>query len=302
MPYTGGRRANQQPASKRKPSMSETRSYLYKGCTPIARSAAGSYGLHVSAYGHDALGSVAATVSQGSLEERYRYDAFGGNYEGKLETDERGYNGKPHDPVTGLYNYGYRDYDPVTGRFSTVDPIRDGRNWYVYVGNDPVNYIDAWGLEAEDGDVSSYPVDGYNVFATVAGTYKGGKWNNTSLKHGPGAGLGYYESVRTEDGAWYNYGHLDPKYAPKDMAYGDEVHKGDFLGRIANPTNGNSDGPHVHVQKNVKNPATGDWEMPDPGEANPLGIAGYETAGYPKYPDGGYHNGRDFAPTAEYRK
>ncbi len=151
MPCTGGRRANQQPATLRKPSMSETRSYLYKGRTPIARSAAGSYGLHVSTYGHDALGSVAATVSQGSLEERYRYDAFGGNYEGKLETDERGYNGKPHDPVTGLYNYGYRDYDPVTGRFSTVDPIRDGRNWYVYTANDPVNYIDAWGLEAEDG-------------------------------------------------------------------------------------------------------------------------------------------------------
>ena len=58
MPYTEGRRANQQPASKRKPSMSETRSYLYKGRTPIARSTAGSYGLDVSAYGHDALGSV----------------------------------------------------------------------------------------------------------------------------------------------------------------------------------------------------------------------------------------------------
>ena len=150
MPYTEGRRANQQPASKRKPSMSETRSYLYKGRTPIARSTVGSYGLDVSAYGHDALGSVAATVNQGYLEERFRYDAFGGNYEGELETDERGYNGKPHDPVTGLYNYGYRDYDPMTGRFATVDPIRDGRHWYVYVGNDPVNYVDAWGLDSED--------------------------------------------------------------------------------------------------------------------------------------------------------
>ncbi len=105
----------------------------------------------VSAYGHDSLGSITAAVSQGILEEQYRYDAFGGNYEGELKTDERGYKGKPHDPVTGLYNYGYRDYDPVTGRFSTVDPIRDGRNWYVYTANDPVNYIDAWGLLTEDG-------------------------------------------------------------------------------------------------------------------------------------------------------
>ena len=24
-------------------------------------------------------------------------------------------------------------------------------NWYVYTGNDPVNYVDPWGLSAEDG-------------------------------------------------------------------------------------------------------------------------------------------------------
>ena len=89
-------------------------------------------------------------MNQGVLEERFRYDAFGGNYEGELETDERGYNGKPHDPVTGFYNYGYRDYDPMTGRFATVDPIRDGRHWYVYVGNDPVNYVDPLGLDSRE--------------------------------------------------------------------------------------------------------------------------------------------------------
>ena len=31
---------------------------------------------------------------------------------------------------TGLYNYGYRDYSPQTVRFTTVDPIRDGANWF----------------------------------------------------------------------------------------------------------------------------------------------------------------------------
>jgi len=31
---------------------------------------------------------------------------------------------------TGLYNYGYRDYSPHTVRFTTVDPIRDGANWF----------------------------------------------------------------------------------------------------------------------------------------------------------------------------
>jgi RHS repeat-associated protein len=57
-----------------------------------------------------------------------------------------GYTGKPYDTATGMYNYGYRDYQPEVARFTTVDPIRDGANWFAYVNNDPVNYVDLWGL------------------------------------------------------------------------------------------------------------------------------------------------------------
>jgi RHS repeat-associated protein len=57
-----------------------------------------------------------------------------------------GYTGKPYDTVTGMYNYGYRDYAPETARFTTVDPVRDGANWFTYVNNDPVNWVDLWGL------------------------------------------------------------------------------------------------------------------------------------------------------------
>jgi RHS repeat-associated protein len=57
-----------------------------------------------------------------------------------------GYTGKPYDVVTGLYNYGYRDYKPEAARFTTVDPVRDGSNWFAYVNNDPVNWVDPWGL------------------------------------------------------------------------------------------------------------------------------------------------------------
>jgi uncharacterized protein RhaS with RHS repeats len=49
-----------------------------------------------------------------------------------------------HVAITGFY--GYRDYSPALARFTTVDPIRDGTNWFAYVNNDPVNYIDLWGL------------------------------------------------------------------------------------------------------------------------------------------------------------
>ena len=53
---------------------------------------------------------------------------------------------------TELYDYGFRDYSPTIARFTSVDPIRDGRNWYCYVVNDPVNYVDLWGLCGSDGN------------------------------------------------------------------------------------------------------------------------------------------------------
>ena len=152
MPYRKNRLSNQERFPQRQaPSMSETRSYVYKGRVPAARSAVGDGELRTLAYGHDALESIRAVVSHGTVQEQYHYDAFGKPFRDELETDERGYNGKPYDAVLGHYNYGFRDYDPMTGRFATVDPIRDGRNWYVYTTNDPVNFIDPWGLAAEDG-------------------------------------------------------------------------------------------------------------------------------------------------------
>jgi len=52
-----------------------------------------------------------------------------------------------------MYNYGYRDYVPQTARFSTIDPIRDGSNWFAYCNNEPVNFRDLWGLSASDNAI-----------------------------------------------------------------------------------------------------------------------------------------------------
>ena len=69
-----------------------------------------------------------------------------------IATPHHLYNGKPRDPMTGLMNYGFRDYNPRQGRFTTVDPIRDGTNWYGYVNGDPMNRIDFLGLWDIHGD------------------------------------------------------------------------------------------------------------------------------------------------------
>jgi RHS repeat-associated protein len=115
--------------------------------------------------GKDVLGSVrSATDDYGALEDRYEYDAFGKPYKGDFGNGiGLGYTGKPYDAATGLYNYGYRDYAPEAARFTTVDPVRDGANWFAYVNNDPVNWVDPWGLSASDNSKNSNNGKGANI-------------------------------------------------------------------------------------------------------------------------------------------
>ena len=104
-------------------------------------------------FGTDLLGSVRSTSNIHSSEfGSVSYDIFGSPYQktGSFLADDSldfGYLGKPYNADTELYDYGFRDYSPEIARFTSVDPIRDGHNWYCYVVNDPVNFVDPNGLE-----------------------------------------------------------------------------------------------------------------------------------------------------------
>ncbi len=62
--------------------------------------------------------------------------------------------GQRYDSVTGLnYNY-FRDYDPSVGRYTQSDPIGldGGISTYGYVGGNPLNAIDPFGLQTTSAD------------------------------------------------------------------------------------------------------------------------------------------------------
>jgi RHS repeat-associated protein len=142
------RNTNTGPASPSRYTGTSVSLYAQGEAVAVSYTSSGTNRGGVSYLGKDILGSVKASYdSYGVLEERYEYDAFGTPYKGDLSGGMNyGYTGKPFDATTGMYNYGYRDYQPSIARFTTVDPVRDGNNWFSYVNNDPVNWVDPWGL------------------------------------------------------------------------------------------------------------------------------------------------------------
>ena len=98
----------------------------------------------VSYYHKDAHGDVTAlTDAIGTITKNYMYDSFGNQAtEDEADTNPFRYAGEYFDAETGQIYLRNRYYDPATGRFISEDPVMDGLNWYVYCGNNPVNFVD----------------------------------------------------------------------------------------------------------------------------------------------------------------
>jgi len=106
-------------------------------------------------YHFDALGSTRLiTDYSGEATDYYSYDAWGNvshdtgslsqpyQYVGQL-----GYYTHYQDVNFPLLQLGVRFYDPGLGRFTQVDPINDGLNWYAYVHDRPLAGTDPRGLQ-----------------------------------------------------------------------------------------------------------------------------------------------------------
>ncbi len=119
-------------------------------------------------YQTDALGSVIAlTDENGVVKTTYAYDPFGNTtVSGEASDNPFQYTGRENDqPVLsgvegGLYYYRARYYSPELQRFISEDTLecerRKGKNLYVYVNNNPLRFIDPYGLSECEKNCSDF--------------------------------------------------------------------------------------------------------------------------------------------------
>jgi RHS repeat-associated protein len=102
-------------------------------------------------YMHDALGSIRGLIggkfSREDDREFYNYDIYGATTDTSSAGNPFMFAGYRYDAETGLYHTMFRPYAPNIGRWLLFDPIADTLNLYEYVANNPIMYIDPYGLK-----------------------------------------------------------------------------------------------------------------------------------------------------------
>jgi len=103
-------------------------------------------------YHKNHLGSVTDIIdSSGAIVKSCQYDAYGNvlSAPGAFNQNRLTYTARERHVASGLYYYRARFYDPQLGRFINQDPVGlyGGLNLYAYVGDDPANWVDPYGLD-----------------------------------------------------------------------------------------------------------------------------------------------------------
>jgi len=130
--------------------------YVWLNGRLIGRMAGGQvYAIHDDQVGRP----EAVTDASQNVVWRAQNFAFTQNVIVANVTFNLGFPGQYYDAETAAWNNGFRDYKSGVGRYLESDPIGlgGGVNTYVYVGGNPLNYVDEHGLQS----TSYYP---YGVF------------------------------------------------------------------------------------------------------------------------------------------
>jgi RHS repeat-associated protein len=120
---------------------------IYSIDEPLATLRSGT----TSYYEQDGLDTVTSlSNSAGALGQTYTFDSFGNQTAsaGSLTNPFR-FAGREFDTESNLYFMRARYFDPASGRFINEDPIGFAGGevgFYVYVGNDPIDLTDPFGL------------------------------------------------------------------------------------------------------------------------------------------------------------
>ena len=186
-------------------------------------------------YLHSGLKNNAAQTGTGQTVAATRtYDAFGnvvantGTFKGPF--GYAGPFGYQEDGDSGLKLLGHRYYDSSTGRFLTRDPIKDGRNWYIYCGSKATVKADPTGLQQAIVSLALRPVPGpgqqagQNAIDLVGeGPNDCKMWLNRC-----------YEDVwpmppqPDQDGRWTRAGQYDDWFAARPLLWHEVANDGNY--------------------------------------------------------------------------